>query len=239
MKRGKISESSKQDTIITSAFRRYGTNLDDMNDRKERLLRLSRDTTVGSKRVIFLLQRAYSEDQQQILQKAKTDVLTVRKSIEKIVDELEGHDYWQYHRLFSPGIQEYIEAVSFLEYIETGTLLTLEKAESDINDSNSKKAHFMLTVQDYLLGIADLTGELMRACVNAISLGEFEYCDKTSAFVRSIYNAFCSLPSQRNDVDKKMQTMYESLKKVENVCFNIKLRGEYPSALLSVDIEEF
>lgn len=51
----------------------------------------------------------------------------------------------RFHRAFSPGLQEYIEAVALLEFIETGKLITLEKVEQDIQKGNSKvnKSHIL------------------------------------------------------------------------------------------------
>lgn len=42
---------------IIKDFRRYSAMLDDKNDRHERLVKASRDITIESKRIIFLLHR--------------------------------------------------------------------------------------------------------------------------------------------------------------------------------------
>jgi predicted translin family RNA/ssDNA-binding protein len=31
--------------------------------------------------------------------------------------ELEGENFWQYQKMVSPGLQEYIEALSFAQYL--------------------------------------------------------------------------------------------------------------------------
>jgi predicted translin family RNA/ssDNA-binding protein len=91
---------------------------------------------------------------------------------ERISKELEGRDYYTYHRAFSPGVQEYVEAMSFLAFWESNTLISKESIEERIQNANSevqqlffflslfleKGKSFMITTQDYLLGIADLTG---------------------------------------------------------------------------------
>lgn len=42
---------------IIKDFRRYSAMLDDKNDRHERIVKASRDITIESKRIIFLLHR--------------------------------------------------------------------------------------------------------------------------------------------------------------------------------------
>jgi hypothetical protein len=43
-----------------------------------------------------------------------------------------GQEYWRYRRAFSPGLQEFIEAVSFLHFIKHGNLITREEVEEVI-----------------------------------------------------------------------------------------------------------
>ena len=48
-----VDESSP----VIQAFRKYQTELDTRHDKHERLVKLSRDVTIESKRIIFLLHR--------------------------------------------------------------------------------------------------------------------------------------------------------------------------------------
>ncbi|RRT79848.1 hypothetical protein B296_00002722 [Ensete ventricosum] len=75
---------------------------------------------------------------------------------------------------------------------------------------NSKKVIFQL---------ADLTGELMRLAIGRISDGEVEYAEKICRFVRDIYRELTLLVPLMDDnfeMKKKMDTMLQSLVKIEN-----------------------
>ncbi len=85
---------------------------------------------------------------------------------------------------FSPGIQEYVEAVTFLEYMKTKRLITCEEITQNI--LQDKKTSFVIGLQDYLFGVADLTGELMRLCVTAAGKGKVQTCEDISQFLRAI-----------------------------------------------------
>lgn len=56
-------------------------------------------------------------------------------------------------------MQEYIEATSFQHYLETQHLITLEEAQATIPGG------ILLTEQDYLLGLFDLVGEMMKFAI--------------------------------------------------------------------------
>lgn len=48
--------------------------------------------------------------------------------------ELEGDRFWRYHRCISPGLQEFIEALSFMHYLEYGTLVTFGEVQCILSD---------------------------------------------------------------------------------------------------------
>lgn len=49
-----ILENAENKAMLDS-FRQYGKELDDKHDRYERIVKISRDITIESKRIIFLL----------------------------------------------------------------------------------------------------------------------------------------------------------------------------------------
>lgn len=55
----------------------------------------------------------------------------------EIKHELQGDRFWRYHRCISPSLQEYVEALSFMQYLEHGTLITFEDAQRSLSDTES------------------------------------------------------------------------------------------------------
>ncbi|KAJ0047263.1 hypothetical protein NL108_002291, partial [Boleophthalmus pectinirostris] len=66
-------------------------------------------------------------DVEGILSEADVKLDLVRQKIGLIADELRGEDIYQFHRAFTPGIQEYVEAVSFQHFIRHRSLISLEE----------------------------------------------------------------------------------------------------------------
>ncbi|KAF9899568.1 hypothetical protein BX616_002948 [Lobosporangium transversale] len=112
-----------------------------------------------------------------------------------------------------------------------------------------------ITDEDYLLGIADLTGELMRLAIN--TLGQSLMTPATQdtniatgasyslstpekrvqhilSFLRDIKSGFDGLSlTKMSPISKKMGTLKQSLNKIEMACYNVKVRGaEYPPEIL-------
>jgi len=54
----------------------------------------------------------------------------------EIKHELQGDQFWRYHRCISPSIQEFIEALSFMHYLEHGTLVTFEEVQHILSDEH-------------------------------------------------------------------------------------------------------
>jgi len=77
--------------------------------------------------LIFLLHRICYDDNDKIIQETKEPLDLIYQKFVIIATELEGHSIYKYHRAISPGIQEFIEAVSFREYLLNKCLISRKK----------------------------------------------------------------------------------------------------------------
>ena len=91
-----------------------------------------------------------------------------------------------------------------------------------------------LTPVEYVLGIADLTGELMRKCINSVGTGDIEEPFKLSFLLQNIYQALLLCNNYSKDLKRKLFTLKCSVQKCENACYAIKIRGtEIPRHMLA------
>uniref|UniRef100_A0A3Q0RCG9 Translin-associated protein X n=1 Tax=Amphilophus citrinellus TaxID=61819 RepID=A0A3Q0RCG9_AMPCI len=224
----------------------FSQELDTKHDKYERLVKISRDVTIESKRTIFLLHRVTTvPDAEDILNEADVKLDGVRQKIGQIAEELRGEDIYQFHRAFTPGIQEYVEAVSFLHYIRHRNLISLEEINARLVFMKTEKAQtlmgtyvvltFQVTPSDYLLGVADLTGELMRMCISSVGNGDIDTPFQLSQFLRHIHDGFSYIGNTGPyEVSKKLHTLRQSLGKVEDACYTLRVRGsEIPKHMLA------
>lgn len=248
----KVSEIDPSSPVMI-AFKVFQQELDTRHDKHERLVKISRDVTIESKRTIFLLHRVTSVPHvEEILEEADVKLDGVRMKIGQIAEELQGEDIYQFHRAYTPGIQEYVEAVSFQHFIRHRSLISLEEINAKLvfmrNQTADDKSDpamspsqnpavltFQVTPTDYLLGVADLTGELMRMCISSVGNGDMDTPFQLSGFLREVHDGFSYIGNTGPyEVSKKLHTLRQSLAKVEDACYTLRVRGsEIPKHMLA------
>ncbi|KAK6790566.1 hypothetical protein RDI58_009647 [Solanum bulbocastanum] len=229
------------------------------NDKRERVVKASRDITMNSKKVIFQVHRwlyvvfsipeswiyalllMSKQNKEEVLDKAVKDLAAVTDQyLSRLVKELQGTDFWKLRRAYSPGVQEYVEAATLCNFCKTGTLLTLDEMNATLLPLSEPSVEpLQINILDYILGLADLTGELMRLAIGRISEGELDFAEKICSFVREIYRNLTLIAPEMDDssdMKQKMETMLQSVMKIENACFSVHVRGsEYIPLLGSGD----
>uniref|UniRef100_A0A8C5KFL4 Translin-associated protein X n=1 Tax=Jaculus jaculus TaxID=51337 RepID=A0A8C5KFL4_JACJA len=189
-------------------------------------------------RTIFLLHRITSApDMEEILAESEFKLDGVRQKILHVAQELSGADMHQFHRATTT---EYVEAVSFQHFIKTRSLISMEEINKQLTFTTEDKPclhsqdkqlvtwRLKITPVDYLLGVADLTGELMLVCINSVGNGDIDTPFEVSQFLCQVYDGFSFIGnSGPYEVSKKLYTLKQSLSlaKVENACCALKVRG--------------
>lgn len=236
------AESSS--ATMRDSFSSYADYVNRLNDKRERVVKASRDITFNSKKVIFQVHRMSKDNREEVLMKAENDLAAVREHyVVQLVKELAGTDFWKLRRAYSPGIQEYVEAATLCKFCKTGTLLNLDEINAaflPLSDHSTNP--LQINILDYLLGLADLTGELMRMALGRISDGELEFAQKICDFVREIHRELTlivPIMDDSHDMKTKMDTMLQSVIKIENACYSVRVRGSEYIPLLGSDVPSY
>ncbi|KAG7099502.1 hypothetical protein E1B28_001348 [Marasmius oreades] len=222
---------------IRDAFESFREELDEHNDRRERLIKASRDITNISKRTIFLLHRLVQEsntsDPSEYLSACKHAASKGREKLrqvqqiyaslkEELIDE---ERYWRYQKQVSPGLQEYIEALSFAWFLENGTLIPSAEVQKTLMGEDGAP-YFPLTTSDYLLGVSDLTGELMRYAISGFGrLGGRSRASEVCSFVRNCRADFERFTPYMWELNKKQDVTSQSLMKMEDAAYAVAVRA--------------
>lgn len=170
-----------------------------------------------------------------IVSETKDRGLAMQKQFELIAPDLAGINAWRYQRQISGGIQEFMEAISFEHYLLIQKLITPEEA------SKSLPTGIDLTGDDYVLGIFDLVGELMRFAITTMATtgtlpgskaeGSTEERDilMDLRVVRICFQTLdttsCGGTGLGRDVEKKMEVMKNCVEKVETAVYGMIIRG--------------
>ena len=166
LSRGRMSSPSP--VIIPLAFEAFREHLDEHYDRRERLIKVcfvfpfprlyvhhgrffflyiqaSRDISAASKKVIFLIHRLLNEASSgdralshHAGAEARRKLNEVCLMMKNVAHELDGSRFWRYAHNVSGGLQEYIEALSFLHYVECGGLVSYEQVQANLSDDGGQ-----------------------------------------------------------------------------------------------------
>ncbi|RHZ53737.1 translin family protein [Aspergillus thermomutatus] len=153
---------------VLSMFGTFRDELDEHHDRRERVIKTSRDITALSKKIIFSLQRIRTIKAPlpaSIAKETKTRFDQITALFQNVIPDVTGLNSWRYQRQLSGAIQEFIEALSFNHYLQTQTLISHAEVVARL------PAEILVTEEDYLMGLFDLTGEMMRFAITSLSTG--------------------------------------------------------------------
>lgn len=235
---------------VVQCFREYARELDAKHDRYERIVKCSRDITIESKRIIFLLHTVDSKknNQSKVCAEAKNRLQQLcRTHFATIAKELHGQDPYQFLRAYTAGLQEFIEAYTFCEYVSASNISHWNAIQDQLrykvkpHEDNDKKPAkeeqeeaepeeidmiCPLPPMEFALGVGDLAGEVMRKCINSLGSGDVESCFDHCRFLQELYKGFISVVNAKNrEFSQKLSTLRQSLLKSETVCYNVKVRG--------------
>ncbi|KAI1091797.1 Translin [Rostrohypoxylon terebratum] len=214
----------------TSMFESFRSELDEHHDRRMRIGKVSRDVTALSKKIIFSLQRVRKLNQPLPVH-IQSDVDARLKEIAELLATIEG-DVAGMNRYRYPLIclEEFVEAISFSHYLQHQKIITFEEAQVVL------PVNIALTPSDYVFGIFDLTGEMMRfaTAVTALS-GSMPGRDAKSPEARTILQDMQEVSSilqicpplggKPGTWSKKLGIMIEQVCKVERLGYGITVRG--------------
>ncbi|RKP39159.1 Translin [Dimargaris cristalligena] len=219
--------------LAPELFTRIRDSMDAHQDCRERINKLSRDITQQSKKLIFHLLRVSPTNRAAIFQEAERKHADILRAVAQIAPELQGSNRWRYGSTFTGGLQEYIEALALWVFLAEQRLITLAEVESRLNEfSKAQIVHIPVGPIDYVLGVSDVAGELMRYAINSLACGNADEANAVGVFFQQLYSAFVEFnPRLHPQMTKKVQVMRDSLLKVENACYQSQLQvSEFPAS---------
>src|SRR3989344_3489795 len=104
----------------------------------------------------------------------------------------------------------------------------LRKASSYVKQRNNRlpsKSELKVDSECYLMGLSDLTGELVRRAANEIINKDLDSAFKIRKFVNDLYGEFIQLDIRNGDLRRKADAVRWNLKKLEDVIFDVKVKG--------------
>jgi len=167
---------------------------------REDIIRLSRDIINISKRIIYSIHRNNLDEASKYVKEIKNK----KDKLDKINKPLDAN-------INKIAYQEYAEALCYYGFVKNNKIPT--------------KASLKIYIDDYLMGLCDLTGEVGRKAVNDIIKKKFKDALKIKKLVEEIYGEFLKFNLRNSELRKKSDAIKWNLKKLEDVIFDAKVKG--------------
>ncbi|CAO3677269.1 unnamed protein product [Rhizopus stolonifer] len=157
----------------------------------------------------------------------------------KLAIDIQGTNYHKYAKSFSGAFEEFIEAVSFYHYLLYEEIIEKKQIDAYFKDEDNTQ-WLNVRNEDYILGLADLTGELMRYAIYIVSSGKYDQAMTICKTLREIDDEFEIIASSYLPyLKKKMGPLKASIKKVEQACYTFQIKGsEYPKEMYLTIIKD-
>ena len=182
-----------------SEFDKIRKEMHKVDERREEIIQASRDIINISKQIIYATQRNDMEDAASAINKIKDKVKNLRK-ININTDT----------NINSVAFQEYVEAIAFYEFVK--------------NKRIPAKSTLGVNAEDYLSGLCDLTGELVRKAIFNVIHKKFDEAAQIKELVHEIYGEFLKLHLRNGELRKKSDSIKWNLKKLEEVMYDISMK---------------
>ena len=181
-------------------FNKIREEMHKIDAKRENVIQLSREIINLSKQVIYAVQRNEMKEADSAVKNIKSMVKKLKKI--KILTDT---------NINSVAFQEYVEAIAFYEFVKNKKIPT--------------RASLGVSAEDYLSGICDLTGELVRKAVYDVIHKKFDEASKIKELVHDIYGEFLKLHLRNGELRKKSDAIKWNLKKLEEVMYDISMKG--------------
>lgn len=167
------------------------------DETRELLISQAREVVKLSKKIIYSLHRGE-------LVEAEKDLKILAKKSKSLPACLHEHG------IKSNAVQEYVEAACFYSAVKGMELPTRKELGAE--------------TEEYLMGLCDLTGELVRKAVRDIIKGNYGQATKIYELVDNIYGEFLQFDLRNGELRKKSDSIKYNLKRLEEVIYDLKIR---------------
>ncbi|MFH1829037.1 MAG: hypothetical protein ABH824_07290 [Nanoarchaeota archaeon] len=172
----------------------------DYDSEREKLIKKSRDVLKLSKQVIYAIHR----DEISVADDLVKNIESEKKELEIIAKHSNKMNYEGSYKI---AMQEYAEAILYYNFVKTGKLFDLK-----------------VLPEHFILGLADLPGELVRKAVFLAGKGEVDKVIKIKNEVDMIYGELLKFDFRDNEIRRKVDSVKYDLRKLEDLVLDLKLK---------------
>ncbi|XP_033298813.1 translin isoform X1 [Bombus bifarius] len=219
---------------IFNSFQSYLVNEEIL---REEIRAIVRELEKNSRDILVILQNIHNEDnfkENSILQeyctKSRALFEDVRKNYTRLADAVPKNQYYKYHDQWRFVTQKLCFLASLIIYLEIKVLLSKDTAAEMLGVSNDREDGFHLDLEDYLMGLLQLSTELSRFAINSVTSGDYNRPIEIARFINDLSAGFRLLNLKNDALRKRFDGLKYAAKKVEEVVYDLSIRGLKPNS---------
>ncbi|MBW2983877.1 hypothetical protein KY361_02080 [Candidatus Woesearchaeota archaeon] len=175
------------------------------DEQREQIIIKSRSLIKLSKQIIYSVHRDDFSDTASLIK----EIESIKKQMDAIVKK---NPQLLSVGAYKVGIGEYAEALLYCHFVKNKKLLTHKKLK--------------VSPENYLFGLCDLTGELVRKAVFLAGKGKDKEVGNIKDIVDNIYGEALKFDVRDNELRRKIDSVKYDLKKLEDLVLDLKLKGK-------------
>lgn len=195
-------KSVKKSILDEREFLQLRRELSAYDAARDTIIKESRDIMKLSKAAIYSLHRGERAAAKQQLVQAERIIAKLLKEVQRDAHLRDGS--------FSSSLEEYTEAKAFHRFLEDGTLI-------------SRKELKVVDTEEYILGLCDLTGELVRHAVLCATRRDRKSVQRVRDVIDAVHGQLLQFDLRNSELRKKYDSIKYNLQKVENTLYDLTL----------------
>eukprot|EP00029_Vermamoeba_vermiformis_P002885 TRINITY_DN13252_c0_g1_i1.p1 TRINITY_DN13252_c0_g1~~TRINITY_DN13252_c0_g1_i1.p1 ORF type:complete len:229 (-),score=63.89 TRINITY_DN13252_c0_g1_i1:45-731(-) len=164
---------------------------------------------------------------QSVCDQTKKALVPLKDQFAKLQQHINADNYYKFIQLWKNDLQQIVFMLAFLTWLESKRLIDLQEIEQFLGLPGKSQGvnAFALELEDYLVGLTYLPNELSRLAINSVIAEEFTLPGQISQFISDLYAGYRLLNLKNDFLRKRMDSIKYDVKKVEEVVYDVALRG--------------
>ncbi|KIX96132.1 uncharacterized protein Z520_07910 [Fonsecaea multimorphosa CBS 102226] len=151
-------------------------------------------------------------------------------TVKELAQAASKYPFYKWNSMWQREVQNVVSNIQMCEWLKSGNLVTLEEVGQRLEVPVDVKGEdtFHITIEDYLLALTNMIEELARLAPNAVTLADNARPLQISKFTKDVHAGFQLLNLKNDALRRRVDALKYSVKKVEDVVYDLSLRGLIP-----------
>lgn len=220
---------------IANIFNSFQDHLNSEQEIREEIRVIVKEIERNARDILMILQNIHNENTMeeniivsQYCARARELFEEVRKHYAKLAEVIPKDQYYRFHDQWRFVTQRLCFLASLTIYLEVKILVTKETVAEILGIKNNREDGFHLDLEDFLMGLLQLSAELCRFAVNSVTNGDYNRPIEIARFVNELNAGFRLLNLKNDSLRKRFDALKYDVKKIEEVVYDLSIRGLKP-----------